>query len=182
MNFNVLILDGELVSADLNLLICWVFDHNTLGDTFSDWTGQLNILHLSIVLHCHLEVVELVFTTIWLCECSSELVDTLSQGQEVQFVLFVSLSSYIKGLGSADEQALTVLTLDLPFSVKSGSLLALILDSNDEVMLLLGIQSLSDGAFTLRLSGDSLQFVEKGSTIWQWEEETSLVRYWSSFI
>lgn len=114
---------------------------------------------MRIVLNSHLEVVELVFSRLWLLECSSEFVQSLSQGQEVELVVFVRFTSNIECLSSTDEQALAVVSIDLPFSIESGCLLVSVLNLHDKVTLFLGIDGLSNGTFTLWFSCHSFQLV-----------------------
>ena len=87
VDLDVLVLDRELRSVHLDFLISWVLDDDLVGDTFANRTRQLDRLDLSVVLNCDLEGVEEVLARVLRHKRALELVNSGSEGQEVELVV-----------------------------------------------------------------------------------------------
>lgn len=94
----------------------------------------------------------------------------------------MALTGNIEGVGTSDEETWLLVTLDLPIGREALRLLRPVLDLHDEVALLLGHDGLSDGSFALWGRGHTVEVIQEGCAVREWEEQAALVRHISHLL
>ena len=141
----------------------------------------MNLFDFCRFFNCDCEVVEHVFARFFDKEGKLKLVNAALERQEVKFVLFAALTINIDNIRPSDKETGLFGIFDLPRRVETLSCLEGVVDFNDKVLLLLGSDGLGNGSFLSGLGCLAVKVVEQGGSIWQWEEDAALMKYFFAF-